>query len=70
MNNSLPFPSSLCMDTAPVSQRAHSYNPEIHPKESLLGKQTKNNRRGNSAGSEATSSEVGANKAAFRLLLG
>lgn len=41
------------MDTAPVSQRAPSYNPEIHPKESLLGKQTKNNPIGNSASSEA-----------------
>lgn len=36
------------MDTACVSQRAHSYNPEIHPKESLLGKQAKNNPEGSS----------------------
>lgn len=41
------------MDTAPVSQRACSYNPEIHPKESLLGKQAKNNPKGSSASSEA-----------------
>jgi hypothetical protein len=47
----LPF--SFCMDTAPVSQRTHSYNPEIYPKESLLGKQTKNNPEGNCAGSKA-----------------
>lgn len=41
------------MDTAPISQRAHSYNPEIHPKESLPGKQAKNNPKGSGASSEA-----------------
>lgn len=53
MNTNPLFFFFFCMDTAPVSQRTPNYNPEIHPKEPLLGKQAKNSCQGSSASSEA-----------------